>query len=238
MKGWIMRNEIKYTVLFLSVIALCASLMIATETNAQTNEYGANGPAYGYSSCPAKPWNSGKPMEAPAKPMEAPAESPEATAPSGISAPENRSTSVPSQASGYATVSGVVTYNNGTVVPGAVVQLQSKSGAQYSTTSGADGHYELTNVKYDSYTFKYKRGGYESPSATLDVNTVSIKRDISLPTLLEGSSAAVPAAIDHSDIKNWYATRYTPQAPSNKAVIYGPSGHIERVLTGIPCQSY
>ena len=226
-----MLDRIKYTIIFLLVVALCASSMIAIEmiaqTNAQTCGYGVYGPSYGYYTYPAAPMRV--PVESPAAAV--PAESPITPA------TETRSTSVPSQSSGYATVSGTVSYINGTVVPGAIVQLQDKSGAQYSTTSDADGHYEIGNVKYDSYTFKYKRGGYESPAATLDVNTASVKRDISLPALLEGSSAAVPAAIDHSDIQNWYATRYTPQMPSNKAVIYGKSGRIERVITGTICQS-
>jgi hypothetical protein len=229
-----MSNWIKYTMVVLLVIALCAPALIATETNAQTCGYGTYGPSYGDYSYTATPMKA--PAESlPATTTTAPVESlPTTTTP----ASENMSVSVPSQAAGYSTVSGKVAYNNGTLVPGAVVQLQSKYGAQYSTTSGADGHYEISNVIYDTYTFRYKKGNYESPSATLDVNTASIKRDISLPALLEGKSAAVPAAVDYSDIKNWYATRYTPQAPSNKAVIYGQSGNIERVLTGIPCQSY
>ncbi len=118
------------------------------------------------------------------------------------------------------------------------MQLQSPSGAQYSSTSDASGHYEISNVKYDSYTFQYKKGSYESPTATLAVDTEAIKRNISLPALLEGSSAASPAAIDNSDIQNWYATRYTPPTLSNKSVIYDQSGHIVRVITGIPCQIY
>lgn len=221
-----MINSIKYVVILLSVVVLCASFMIATETNAQSNEYGANAPAYGSTPCTTVP-------------ASAPGELPVTTAPTGspmTPGPENRSVSVPSQASGYATVSGTVTYNNGTLVPGAIVQLQSKYGAQYSTTSGADGHYEISNVKYDSYTFRYIKDKYESPSSTLDVNSASLKRDISLPSLLEGTSAAAPAAVDHSAIMNWYATRYTPQMPSNKAVIYDQSGHIVKVITGMPCQ--
>jgi len=221
-----MLNRIKYTMIFLLVTSLCASSMI-TVASAQACGYGVYGPSYGYYTYPAAP-------------MRAPIESPAATAPAEspiVPATETRSASVPSQSSGYATVSGTVTYINGTVVPGAIVQLQDKSGAQYSTTSDANGHYEISNVIYDTYTFQYKKGNYESPSATLDVHTASIKRDISLPALLEGSPVTSPAAIDHSDIQNWYATRYTPQMPSNKAVIYGKSGRIERVLTGTICQS-
>jgi hypothetical protein len=223
-----MLNWIKITVIVLSVVALCFSSMITLEASAQTCGCGVYGPSNGYYSYPSTPMN-------------APAESPVTQTPAGspfTPALENRSASVPAQAAGYATVSGTVAYVNGTVVPGAIVQLQGESGAQYSGTTDANGHYEISNVKYDSYTFKYKRGLYESPSTTLDVNTASIQRDITLPALLEGNSAAAPAAIDNTDIQNWYATRYTPQKPSNKAVIYGQSGHIERVLTGIPCQSY
>jgi hypothetical protein len=251
-----MSNGIKYTIVVLLVIALCAPSMIATETNAQTCGCGAYGPSYGYYSQPGAPMiapvgtsetataqlpadtstSTQTPVETPAEATTTvPAGSPETLAPTEspiTPATGNMSVSIPAQSSGYATVSGIVTYNNGTLVPGAIVQLQSKYGAQYSSTSDSNGHYEISNVKYDTYTFKYRRDRYESPAATLDVNTSSIKRDISLPALLEGSSTAAPAASAHSDIGNWYATRYTPQKPSNKAVIYDQSGHITRVITG------
>ena len=241
-----MLNHIKYTIIVLLVIALCASSMIASVTNAQTCGYGYYGPSYGYSSYPATPMIApvgSSPMATTPVLGESPIEAtmPELReSPAEATTPAQQETPVctPSQTPGYATVSGTVAYNNGTLVPGAIVQLQSKYGAQYSTTSGADGHYEISNVIYDTYTFWYKKGSYESPSATLDVNTASIKRDISLPALLEGSSAASPAGIDNSDIQNWYATRYTPPTLSNKSVIYDQSGHIVRVITGIPCQIY
>ena len=214
-----MLNRIKYSIVCLLVVALCASWMIAVETNAQTCGYGDYGPSYGYSSYPEAPMNA--PMES--------------STTAETSAPAETQASTPSQTSGYGNISGTVAYSNGTTVAGAIVQLQSKSGAQYSGTSGADGHYEISNVQYDSYTIRFTKGGYTSPAMTIAVNTASVKRDISIPVNIQASSTA---AIDHSDIQNWYATRYTPQAPSNKAVIYGQSGHIERVLTGIPCQSY
>ncbi len=229
-----MLDRIKYTIICLFVVALCAPWMIATETNAQTCGYGYNGLSYGYSSYPKT--QTIAPVGSP--PVVATPVSGESPTGSTTPAQQGMPVCTPSQTPGYATVSGTVSYNNGTLVPGVIVQLQSKYGAQYSTTSGADGHYEISNVIYDTYTFQYKKGNYESPSATLDVNTALIKRDISLPALLEGSSVAVPAAIDHSDIQDWYATRYTPQAPSNKAVIYDQSGHIVRTITGVPCQSY
>lgn len=238
-QGLIMLDRIKYTIICLFVVALCASWMMATGTNAQTCGFGYYEPSYGYSSYPATqtiaPIGSSPVATTPVS-----EESPtEATTPETGQLPTEATTPActPSQASGYATVSGTVAYINGTVVPGAIVQLQSPSGAQYSSTSDANGHYEISNVKYNSYIFRYKKGSYESPTATLAVDTGSIKRDISLPALLEGSSAASPAAVDNSDIQNWYATRYTPQTPSNKSVIYDQSGHIVRVITGIPCQT-
>lgn len=207
-----MLKRIKYTIIFLLVVTLCASFMIVTVATAQTCGYGNYWPSYGY-------FASNTPIESPA----------EAATPAQADTPA----CTPAEKPGYAKVYGTAAYSNGTIVPGAIVQIKSPSGAQYSATTDADGHYEIGNVKYDSYTVRFTKDRYVSPDSTLAVDTASVKRDVTLPISLQASSMA---AGKYSDIKSWYATHYTQPASSGKSVIYDRSGHIVRVITGITCQ--
>lgn len=228
-----MLNKEKYMMIFLLIIALCVASMAVTHTAAQTIGYTAYAPSL-YDGCFTYPAFSAFPGNYPAPSSGSSAQFPTAV-PTIMPAP--RATPAPTQTPtpGTATIYGTVTDSNGTAVAGAIVRLQGPSGAQYSTTSGTDGYFEIGNVQYDPYTFSYTLGSYTSPTTTLVVNTDLVKRDISLQAQAPAASQA-QAAIDHSAIRNWYAAYYTPPTLSNQSVIYDQSGHIVKVVTGNPCQ--
>lgn len=224
-----MLDKEKYIMIFLLIIALCIASTASTHTAAQTISNTAYGPSQ-YDGCLTYPTFFAFPVSYQAPPSGSSAQFPTA-------APTITPTPIATPTQGPATIYGTVTDSNGTAVAGVIVRLQGPSGSQYSTTSSKDGYFEISNVPYDSYTFSYTHGSYSSPMTTLAVNTNSVKRDISLPAQAEGTAAIrqAPAAIDHSAIKNWYATYYTPPTLSNQSVIYGQSGRIVKVVTGNPC---
>lgn len=228
-----MLNKEKYMMIFLLIIALCITSMASMHTAAQTIGYTAYVPSQ-YDGCYTYPAFSTFPGNYPAPSSGSSAHFPTA-APTITPSPRATPTPTQTPTARTATIYGIVTDSNGTAVAGVIVRLQGPSGAQYSTTSGTDGYFEISNVQYDSYTFSYTLGSYTSPTTTLVVNTDSVKRDISLQTQAPAASQA-PAAIDRSAIKNWYAAYYTPPTLSNQSVIYDQSGHIVKVVTGNPCQ--
>lgn len=80
------------------------------------------------------------------------------------------------------TISGMVTYENGTPIPGVTVKLGDKS-----TTTTAEGNYEFVDIPYGNYTVKAEVDGVEY-SAPANLNTSSLVVNIVVPDVVSSGN--------------------------------------------------